>query len=214
MSRTRRLLNYWTKERCLESAKKYSWIKSWVNGADGSGPYCAALRNGWLDECTSHMKRRRPNGYYTKEICLADALKYNHVCDWLKYSPVAMNTAHKNGWYAECTAHMWHKRKWTKEKCMQVASRFPSKIEWIKADVNSYVAAIKNGWLADCSAHMTGRKSRGYWTKERCLADALKYRNVSEWFRKSGGAGSSALTHGWYKEISALIKNSASINEY
>jgi hypothetical protein len=50
---------YWTLERCKESALAFSARTEWYRGAGSA--YGAAKRNGWLDECCSHMvKARKP----------------------------------------------------------------------------------------------------------------------------------------------------------
>jgi DNA-binding XRE family transcriptional regulator len=47
--------NYWTELRCIESAKPFHTITEWLKNGDGG--YWAARKNGWLDECTKHMKK-------------------------------------------------------------------------------------------------------------------------------------------------------------
>jgi hypothetical protein len=44
---------YWTKERCLEEAKKYESKSEWLKKSVSS--YGSAHKNGWLVECSSHM---------------------------------------------------------------------------------------------------------------------------------------------------------------
>jgi predicted GIY-YIG superfamily endonuclease len=45
------------------------------------------------------------------------------------------------------------------------------------------------------------RKPNGYWTKERCVEEALKYKKRSEFHKKSQGAYFSARKNGWLDEI-------------
>lgn len=44
----------WTKEKCIEKAKKYKTKKCWIINAESS--YRSALKNKWIDECCKHMK--------------------------------------------------------------------------------------------------------------------------------------------------------------
>ncbi len=44
---------YWTLERCIEEAEKYETKADWARGNISS--HSIALRNGWMDECASHM---------------------------------------------------------------------------------------------------------------------------------------------------------------
>lgn len=45
------------------------------------------------------------------------------------------------------------------------------------------------------------RKPKGYWTKERCHAEALKYRTKSEFNSGSTSAYSATLQNKWFDEI-------------
>ena len=53
MVRLKKPSGYWTKEKCLEDAKKYNGRFEWQKNSNG---YSVALKNGWLDECSIHMK--------------------------------------------------------------------------------------------------------------------------------------------------------------
>ena len=48
--------NYWTKERVLEDARRFTGVMEWF-GANQSA-WATAQRNGWLSEATVHMVRR------------------------------------------------------------------------------------------------------------------------------------------------------------
>jgi hypothetical protein len=86
---------YWTKERCLEEAKKYQTAGEWENASKGSN--LAAIRKGWYKECIAHMTpKQKPAGYWTKERCLEEAKKYTTRSEFYKTS--AYVTARKNGW--------------------------------------------------------------------------------------------------------------------
>ena len=52
-------MGYWTKELCLEQAKKYNTLMTWLQ--NDSGSYHAAYRNKWVEECTAHMIKKRKN---------------------------------------------------------------------------------------------------------------------------------------------------------
>ena len=67
--------NHWTKERCTEEALKY--IDRFSFQSQAAGAYDAALRNKWLDEICGHMVQyKKLHGYWTKERCAKEALKY------------------------------------------------------------------------------------------------------------------------------------------
>jgi hypothetical protein len=45
------------------------------------------------------------------------------------------------------------------------------------------------------------RKSKNYWTKEKCQEEALKYENRSDYCKKSSGSYSKAWEKGWLNDI-------------
>mgnify|MGYP001596337430 FL=1 len=47
---------WWDKDKCIEEALKYTKVSHFKK--QSSGAYGGARRNGWLDECCSHMIRR------------------------------------------------------------------------------------------------------------------------------------------------------------
>mgnify|MGYP000135465982 CR=1 FL=1 len=63
MERIRKSSHYWTKELCLDSAKKYLTIQEW-SLADGAA-YDAAKRNKWMEEVTKHMLKLVSHGELT-----------------------------------------------------------------------------------------------------------------------------------------------------
>jgi len=97
--------NYWTKERCNEEALKYTKISDFMKHSKGA--YSSADKNGWLDEICSHIKSTyKPNGYWTKERCMKEALKYKTKKDFIKMSNSAYSLSYKNGWLDEICSHM------------------------------------------------------------------------------------------------------------
>ena len=184
-------------ERCKNDAFKYKTRTEWQNKS--KSVYTTAIKNGWLNECCSHMTElKKPRGYWTLERCKLDALKYKTRTEWYNMSRTGFDAACKKGWVDDCCTHMSViKRKnnyWTLELCKRDALKYNSKKEW---DTNSagYVAAYKKGWLNDCCAHM-----RNKLTLESCKIDALKYNNVSSWRKNSCGVYSTASKNGWLKK--------------
>jgi len=92
----------WTKEKCIENASNYTTISDWQRSNAGAAH--AARKNGWMNDCTTHMTERF---MWTKELCLQDAIKYNRIIDWIKgEGSGGYYAARKNGWIGECTTHM------------------------------------------------------------------------------------------------------------
>ena len=88
---------YWTYERCLEEAKKYT---ARARFEEGSPSACqVARKHGWLEEYT-WLKRSQnnPSGYWTYDRCKKEAQKYTVKEHFAKGSPKAYGAAVRNKW--------------------------------------------------------------------------------------------------------------------
>lgn len=203
---TRKPKGYWTKEKCVEEALNYNSIKEWRKFNQMS--YKIAYYNDWLIECTAHIdKGRKPRGYWDKEKCIEEALKYKTRTQFLRNNKPCYNSALKNGWIDECAAHMVENQKpmgyWDKERCIEHAKQFSTVTEWLKANSTPCANARKNGWYEEATTHMVQlAKPRGYWTKERSLEIALKCNSYNDWIKISKSSYNSALRNGWLEECS------------
>lgn len=104
MKELRKPNGYWTKERCIEEAKKYQTSGDWQKTSSSS--YIYARKNNWLDECTKHMKKsRKPIGWWTLERCIDEFKKYKNSGEIRKGNPGCYDIAYKNGWLKECTKY-------------------------------------------------------------------------------------------------------------
>lgn len=91
---------YWTLERCETEASAFETRSDWARGHPSS--YSVAQRNGWLDECSSHMAEViKKNGFWTKDACIADAARFKTRADWKLGSPSSYSKARKQGWVDE-----------------------------------------------------------------------------------------------------------------
>lgn len=91
----------WNKEKCKKEAMKYKTITLYQKLSKSS--YNAALKNGWIDEVCSHMKRRKcKNGYWNdKEKCKNESLKYKNISELHKNNWSVYNYSKINGWLYE-----------------------------------------------------------------------------------------------------------------
>ena len=137
----------WTKEKCKEESLKY---KSKIEFQKNSGGcYDAARRNGWLDDCCSHMViTQKPFGYWTFERCKEEALKYKTKGEFEKNSSAYLISC-RNNWVNDICSHMIVRpnKIWTYDKCKKEASKYKTKIEFYKNSYGSYKASYRNGWL-------------------------------------------------------------------
>jgi hypothetical protein len=96
---------YWTKERCIEEAKKYTTRTEWQIGHNAT--HQAARIKGWYNECITHMPLGiKPRRYWVKERCIEEAKKYETRAEWRKSSSSSYMSSYRNDWLVECTSHM------------------------------------------------------------------------------------------------------------
>jgi len=141
---------YWTKELCQKEADKYSTRGEFVNNS--SGAYCAAIRNGWLDEICSHMIRLVPiRGYWQiKENCIKAALSCENIKEFRQKYKTANNSFIKNGWVKELNNIFqkdYKKDFRFKENCIEAALNCKTRTEFRDKYRGAYKSAKKNGWL-------------------------------------------------------------------
>lgn len=137
----------WTKEKCIQDAKNFKRKSDWQKK---SGSACnAARKNKWFDECISHMLHiRNEKGFWTKEKCIQEALKYKSKLEWITTNSYSHSIALKNKWIKDCSKHMIHpKKKWTFDKCKSEALKYNTKNEWKKNSQVSYSTSSKNKWI-------------------------------------------------------------------
>ena len=198
--------NYWTYERCLESAKKYNYKKKWVKYE--SGAVNSATKNGWYEECTKHMISRKTKP--TKVECIQNAKKYSGRWEWQKSGDSRYYyAAKKNGWLEECCNHMPKRKEWTKEECLTYAKQYDYASDWERSHKASYSSARSNGWYEECTKHM-GRKIKpiGYWNdKGRCKEAISKCKSRKEVKNKYPSVHSSIRRNGWYNELMSHLPN-------
>jgi very-short-patch-repair endonuclease len=146
------------KKNCVDEAQKYASRSEWQKSNPLSYRY--ACLYGWLDDCASHMlkAKKKPNGYWDKKNCRAEAQKYASRSSWQDSSPISYRTAMKNGWLDYCASHMVTSRKadgfWTLARCKAEAKKYRTRAEWRLHQRSSYGKAVKESWLDECCAHM------------------------------------------------------------
>jgi len=205
MEQIRRPGGYWTKSNCKRAAADCKSRSEF--GEKYSQAYTISNKNGWLDEICAHMDiSMKPAGYWTKERCHEEALKYNTRSEFNQKASGAYHKARKLNCLDEICLHMIQNKKpdgyWTEERCLNVARKFKTKKQFRASAGNVYAAVHRGGWLEKICAHMKpSRRPTSYWTKERCLKEAAKYATKSEFQKGSGGAAMVARGYGWFDEI-------------
>ena len=149
MVRKTKPTGYWNKERCIDSAIKYTNRSEWFK--HDKRAYHASIKNGWFKECTKHMEYLvRPNGTWTKELLLIESKKWSTKKEWREmgegyYRAVAL------GCFEECTKHMLQNKKpngyWTKGRCIEESKKYNTRTKFeIKAN-GAYKSACRNKWI-------------------------------------------------------------------
>ena len=148
---------YWNKERCIKEAKKYNTTSEWKKTSGSS--YQSASTNGWVDECSKHIKHLiKPQGYWTKEKCIESAKEYKTRNSWINDGRGSYYSAKRNGWIEECSKHMVSRIKpagyWNKKRCLEEAKKCKSKSQWKSNNGSSFNATYKSDWFDECIKHM------------------------------------------------------------
>ena len=197
----------WTYEACYEEAKKYKTKRDFQVCC--SRGYVVANKNNWLKDYTWFESKCKPNGYWNYETCYEEAKKYISLSDFIKNSATAYEFALKNDWIKDYTWLKIKRKKkgyWTKEKCLEEAKKYNSRLEFYKSNCSAYSFANKNGWLDECIWFKQTQKLPNYWTKEKCLEEAKKYKTIKDFEKGSKGACSSARKNHWIKDYTWFIK--------
>lgn len=118
---------------------------------------------------------------------------------------------HKRGMGCPFCSGKMQKGYWTKKRCIEDARRFKSRSDWNKISGSSYNVARRNNWLEECCKHIVPkRKPKGYWTLERCIKEAKKYKTIKDWKNKSN-LYNTVRKNGWMEMCCEHMISSRSI---
>ena len=142
---------YWTYERVVEVAKKYTSRGEF--GVNSKHVYEIARKNGWLKEFDwlSHIDRK-PRGYWQNyEHCYEEAKKYNSTIEFENNSGGAYNASLKNGWLKDFTWFVQTVKPngyWQNyDNCKAEAMKYTSRSEFVRGCGSAYNSALDNGWI-------------------------------------------------------------------
>jgi len=196
----------WTKEKCFEQASKYQNRGAFE--ANESGCYKAALRLGIYEAICAHMDYiKLPNGHWTKENCLKEALKYKSRTKFCRGSGGAYNECLKNDWLDEAFAHMrLAEITYSYNECHDAAKKYSSKSSFLKQDKSKYKYAQKKDWIMKICVHMPSYTPKKYWTYENCKKEALKYSRRTDLEKNSSRAIHLIRENGWIELLTHMEK--------
>lgn len=197
---------YWTLETLRAEAIKYS-KKSEFQKLNGSA-YNAAVRLKVMDSICAHMTQsKRPDGYWTIERLLEEALKYSTRQEFQLMSGAAYKAAGLLKCRDQICSHMSKVKQpkgfWTLENLKAEALKFNNKVDFRNNSNPAYLTASRKKLLDQICSHMEpGKLPNGHWSiKENCSKEALKYTNRRAFSLANSSAYHGADVNGWLDEI-------------
>lgn len=153
------------------------------------------------------VQKNKPQNYWTKEACAAEAAKHLTRVAFQIGSASAYTTAVREGWLSEICAHMAppnsSRVKWTFCACAGEARKYASRAKFHASNPRAYNAASKKGWLEEICAHMPSPTRR---LKEEVAALAAAHETRSEFARHENAAYVAAQRHGWLDDVCAHMR--------
>lgn len=198
---------------------KYNSLAEWRK-ADPSGCESARTKGLIVKICETFgwdykpILNNKPSGYWTKEKCIEDALKYKDRSKWEKAKGSSHSISKRRNWYEECVAHMPLLNKPTgywniKENVLAEAKKYEYKEDWKKNSSGSNSSARRKGWYDECVAHMIPVKFK--WGKESLLKEANKYKTTSEFLKYSNGAYQVSIKLNCLDYVTQNLKNTRQV---
>ena len=141
----------WTKELAIIESIKYNsrveFQKKSVNA------YCAALRNGWLNEICGHMISLRNDNWSFDDIKKI-ANNYDKLIDFQTKENAAYLFAKRHGFFDDVISHMVRNVRWDKDKLHIEALKYESRTEFEQNSTNAYNSALRWKIMDEITTHM------------------------------------------------------------
>lgn len=202
----------WTKSKVKKEAKKYKTRSLFKNGSPSA--YVTARRYGILDEACAHMKRPKikQKNYWTENRIIAEAKKYKTRIEFQEKCSSAYSAAGKLKIRDKVCAHMVQ-NLWTREKILKEVKKYKTYTDFQNKSASAYHAARKLKILNDIKNILpTIKNPGGFWTKNKLIKEARKYKNKTEFHSKNSAAYSAARKHVAKEEIFAHMPQRKSVD--
>ena len=145
-------IDKWTKEKCIEEAKKYEWKTDFIKKSPGAWAACKKMN--CIDEATANLKIKL-NRHWTKETCWIEAKKYISRGEFSIKSKGAYIFSTRKGWLDEICSHMKSDIVyWNNELCKTEALKYQSRSEFSFKCRSAYNFATTNKILDEICEHM------------------------------------------------------------
>lgn len=140
----------WSYDTCREEALKYTSISAFKENSGKA--YYLSLKNKWIEDFNWLDRKKKTNGFWTREECYNEAKKYKTRTEFRKGSGSCYAKSRENGWLDD---YVWMPKrkkiqsKWTREKCFEIARKYKTKKDYRKNDNACYNASLKNKWIKE-----------------------------------------------------------------
>ena len=207
-------LGYWNNyENCKLEANKYTILDDFR--IKSSGCYDALLRNGWLEELTNHMiRKKKPNTHWTKELCADVVSKFDNIKKLRKEYPGCINAIYSNGWGELLDKIRQVKKPWTYETAKEEVKKYELIVDIINNDSGLYGAIRKNKWDDLLEDKRENYKPTLVYDKNKCHEVALQCSSKTEFQKKFSGAYQNCLKYGWLDDVCSHMKHIKHRNGY
>jgi hypothetical protein len=158
MTQKKRSLRSIQKERVLKAARKYN-NKTDFHNYDRNA-WRTAKKLGIYNECTAHMViKQRPKGYWTRDLCHKEALKFKTRNEFCIGGSAAYQGAQELGCLDDICSHMVspivERGYWLNERnCLLEALKYESRKEFARGAPRAYDVAREKNILDDLCSHM------------------------------------------------------------
>lgn len=208
---------YWTYERCLEEAKKYTMLSAFHDKSNAA--YNSSRIHGWIEDF-SWLKRQYGIIYTFDELkeiasyCLNRAefkhknckaynqAKEDNVLDLLFPKEVCLNGK-------RVSVKKKIKKKLTYEHCYSIAKKYEFLSDFRINEPSVYTTSVFNGWLKD---YTWLKKGRNYYTEEEAYSIAKKYETKIELYLNDNQCYHFLYRHDllknctWFKDLKSLLE--------
>ena len=142
----------------------------------------------------------------TSEYNLIKLSDYINNSDAIQLEIETINKYKSNGWIllnkVKGGSLGGNNTYWTKERCLEEALKYKSKKDFREGSYSCYKTLIKNKSIDEFITHMIpGNKPKRYWSKERCLEEALKYKTKKDFRENSPNCYGIVSRNNWLCDI-------------
>jgi predicted GIY-YIG superfamily endonuclease len=194
----RKKRNYWTKEKCLKEALRYSKRSDFKRGSGGA--YRACQQNGWIDDVCYDMKCA---GNRFKRLVYVYEFEDKNVYVGLTYNLHERDNKHKRDKKSMVFRHIQKTGLIPKLSCTEYVH-----VEEAKILEGEFVKKFKNSEYKILNASKTGGVGGGYlkWTFEKCMEEAKKFNSRKEFVKGNNSAYNSSRKNGWLDKVCSHMK--------